>query len=230
MRLALSGTVGDLTQLELLDACACRFGVDGVVLDVARFPRRDGEYLAQIKKFAADLGLTLVAVRDDALFGAASDALRMAYELGAPYVLTRTPESGLDPVRAYNDALPFIAVAVAEAKRRNVTLAVRNVPGSLAADAFELARLRKEADSAWLRFALDAVALGGPPEEKIRKHVVLGYHLGEPADDVLHALDPFAGFLCLEAHPGQREEEGVKRLVRAWRTVLENAAHPHVPS
>lgn len=227
MRLALSTTAldrtlaaGEMTQLELLDVCAGELRLDGVVLDVAHFPRRDPEYLAQLKKFAADLALTIVAVRDDALFARSGDALILASHLGAPYVLARMPDAGNDPVLRYNEALALVGRAVTEAKKLNVTIAVRNVPGSLAADAFELARLRKEADSAWLCFGLDPIALRVAPDEKLRKHLVLVYVAGEPADaePVLRDLAPFGGFVCLDRGlTTEPELDGVRKLVRYWR-------------
>lgn len=230
MRLALSTTAfartlaaGELTQLELLDVCAGELRCDGVVLDIAHFPRRDPEYVAQVKKFSADLALTIVAVRDDALTvtAQAAEALILASHLGAPYVLTRMPESGTDPVLRYNEALAHLARAVAEAKRLNVTLAVRNVPGSLASDGFELGRLRKEADSAWLCFALDPGALRAAPDERLRRHLVLAYAAGEDpeAEVVLRNLAPFTGFLCLDlVERGTAPElDAVRSLVRHWR-------------
>jgi hypothetical protein len=256
MRLALSTTAfsrtlasGDLTQLELLDLCAGRLGVDGVVLELAHFPRRDREYLAQLKKFTADLALSVVAVRDDNFpVSSASEALTIAAAVGAPYVLTRMPPAGNDPVTVYNEILGILAHAVAEAKRVNVTIAVRNVAGSLADDAFELSRLRKEADSAWLRFALDVAAFpSGKIDETIRKRVVLAYHgvrsvardARDPhADAIVAALRSFPGFLCLDYAGEEAETEAVERMVRGWRIALAavelesglNVAEPHVPS
>ncbi|MGH7706337.1 MAG: hypothetical protein ACREM6_00160, partial [Vulcanimicrobiaceae bacterium] len=78
-------TDGTLTQLEWLDLCANEFDLDGVVLDAAHFPRVDDEYLAQIKKLCADLGLTIAAVACDELFAAAGEPwLAAAATLGAP--------------------------------------------------------------------------------------------------------------------------------------------------
>ena len=55
---------GELTQLEFLDLCARELACDGVVLDVRHFPRTDDDYLAQVKKMAADRGLTIAALAD----------------------------------------------------------------------------------------------------------------------------------------------------------------------
>jgi sugar phosphate isomerase/epimerase len=229
MRLALSTTAfsralsgGQLTQLELLDVCAGELRVDGVVLDVAHFPRRDPDYLAQVKKFCADLALTIVAVRDDALTAQPSDALILASHLGAPYVLTRMPEAGNDPVMRWNEATAILARATPEAKRLNVTLAVRNVAGTLVSDAFELARLRKEADSAWLCFGVDPAALQSALDEKVRKHLVLAYADCGANVTVLDRLAPFAGFLCLD-YSGVSELDATRELLRGWRRLLAEA-------
>jgi sugar phosphate isomerase/epimerase len=227
MRLALSTTAfsrtlgaGELTQLELLDYCAGELRCDGIVLDIAHFPRRDSDYLAQVKKFAADVALSLVAVRDDELTSAQSDALILASHLGAPYVLTRMPDGGNDPVLRWNEALGTIGKSVSEAKRLNVTLAVRNIPGSLAADAFEMGRLRKEADSAWVCFALDAAELGSAPDPKVRKHVVLAYSARDADAADLDLLSPFNGFLCVDYAGTDNERLEVARRMRAWRGLL----------
>ena len=53
---------GELTQLEFFDLCARELACDGVVLDVRHFPRTDDDYLAQVKKMAADRGLTIAAL------------------------------------------------------------------------------------------------------------------------------------------------------------------------
>ena len=251
MRLALSSSAfdralaaGDLTQLEFLDRCAGELGADGVILDITHFPRRDPEYLAQIKKFAADLALSLVAVRDDGLPSVAgSGALAIAEALGAPYVLVRMPAGGIDPVTVYNGALAVLSAALIEAKRRNVTLAVRNVRGTLAGDGFALNRLRKEADSAWLRFALDVPELPDALDERTRKRVVLAYRsLEAVAPDgrdpagaaIVDGLRGFRGFLCLDYAGPEGEDAAVKRLLAGWRRALAQeelgVAEPRVPS
>ena len=253
MRLALCSTAfnaalrdGELTQLEIFEYCARRLPIDGIVLDIAHFPRHDDEYVAQIKKFSADLALSIVAVRDDQFTSRRSNALVLAAGVGAPYVLTRMPESGTDPVLRYNEALGAISHAVVEAKRVNVTLAVRNVRGSLASDATELSRLRKEADSAWLQYALDPAAFEGPPDAKLRTHAVLVFRAvdqvpasGEDpsAEAILGAVPPaFPGFLCLDYLGPAPEADATARLVAGWQRLLarrvleQGVAEPHVPS
>src|SRR5579862_7300506 len=70
MKLAVSSTSfaddfagGALTQLEWLDLCAAELEADGVVFELRHFPRTDAEYVAQLKKMAVDLGLTVAALR-----------------------------------------------------------------------------------------------------------------------------------------------------------------------
>ena len=80
MRLALSSRSfarrlerGDLTQLEWIDVCCAQPGLGGVDLSHEHFPRRDAEYLAQIKKLCVDRQLTIaglnaaIALGDDLL-------------------------------------------------------------------------------------------------------------------------------------------------------------------
>jgi len=161
-----------------------------------------------------------VAVRDDDLTAGESSALVLASHLGAPYVLTRMPEKGNDPVMRWNEALGIIARAASEAKKLNVTLAVRNVPGSLAADNFEMGRVRKESDTAWLCFALDPLALGTAPDAKVRKHVVLAYADSDADPVALERLGSFGGFLCVDVSDGSGELSAVKRRLHSWRSLL----------
>ena len=42
---------GALTHLEWLDLCAAELELDGVLLDLAHFPRLDDDYLAQARKW-----------------------------------------------------------------------------------------------------------------------------------------------------------------------------------
>src|ERR1700722_1754953 len=143
---------GELTQLEFLDLCARELECDGIVLDVRHFPRTDSDYLAQIKKMAADCGLGVAALQDAEFFGRSSesmtDSLRYAVEVGAPLL------SGLlarDTDGSWSEQLDRLSIASSLAKRANVTLAVRNAPGTFAATSQECKRVLKETDSAWLR-------------------------------------------------------------------------------
>lgn len=152
---------GDLTQLEFIDAVARETLFDGVVLDDRHFPRTDGDYLAQIKKMAADLGLTIAALASDAFFtadaGAMQTALDRALALGAPLLTGRL---GAETALSWSEQLQRLGTATSLAKSVNVTLAVRNAPGTFAASEHDCKRVTKETDSAWLRYGLDLAAFG----------------------------------------------------------------------
>ncbi len=102
MKLACSSTAfdqrfasGDLTQLEWIDLCAHEIAADGVVFDVRHFPRFDTDYLAQVKKMATDVGLTVTAVSHDGFFGGdgarMEQSLEIALALGAPLLAAPLP-------------------------------------------------------------------------------------------------------------------------------------------
>lgn len=180
---------GTLTQLEWLDLCAAELELDGVVLDARHFPRGDADYLAQLKKTATDLGLTIVALAPkDALepsdtrnrlipgqgvspeeIAAEPDKcyekhfemhpLDQAIELGAPLVLVDAPRHNDDPT-VWDRFIAVLKPLATRAKNRNVTLALRNAPQTLCATVAACKRAAKDIDSAWLRFALDATTLG----------------------------------------------------------------------
>jgi len=151
---------GELTQLEWLDACANELEADAVVFDAAHFPRTDDEYLAQLKKLAVDLGLAVAAVSADALFESDGEPwLDVAERLGAPLAMGRAPRTAHDP-SAWGAFADSVKARSRDAKRRNVTLALSNVPQTLCASAADLRRVAKDVDSAWLRFAFDPLAAG----------------------------------------------------------------------
>ena len=229
MKLACSSTAfderlrsGDLTQLEWIDACAREVAADGVVFDVRHFPRTDTDYLAQVKKLAADLGLSVGALRHDGFFS--SDATRMeqafemALSLGAPLLSAPLP-----PVTetAWNDVLANLGEATALAKRFNVTIALRNVPNTFAAGTHDLKRVTKEGDSAWLRFGPDFESLeeGSDPRELLPKTVLVWRDYASAPDERLRELlGAFRGFLALDAAQGDATIETMKKAVdRIWR-------------
>ncbi len=166
---------GDLTQLEFIDAVARETLFDGVVLDDRHFPRTDDDYLAQIKKMAADLGLTIAALASDAFFVADEDAMRAALDrarvLGAPLLAGRL---GAETALSWSEQLHKLSTASSLAKSANVTLAVRNAPGTFAATEHECKRVSKETDSAWLRYGLEPAAFGAATDiAPLREKTVL---------------------------------------------------------
>lgn len=167
MKLACSSNVasrlfesGELTQLEFLDLCAHEFGCENVALDLRHFPRTDGDYLAQIKKMAVDLGLGIAAVEDDGFLVRDEDGMRastaIALAVGAPILITH---AAVETAMSWSEQLRLLNAATGIAKAFNVTLGMRNVAGTFAATALDFKRVSKEADSAWLRYALAPDAL-----------------------------------------------------------------------
>lgn len=232
MKLACSSTAfdeqlrgGDLTQLEWIDACARELAADGVVFDVRHFPRTDTDYLAQLKKMAADLGLSVAALRFDGFFFADSahmeQALEMALALGAPLLAAPLPAS---TATSWTQALERLAEATSLAKRFNVTLALRNEPHSFAAGVHDMKRVTKEADSAWLRYGPDFETLekGSDPRELLPK-TVLAWHEFDRADGdaigrLREMLISFRGFLVLDAAQGNADAQSMKKAIdRIWR-------------
>lgn len=218
---------GDLTQLEFIDLCAHELACDGVVLDVRHFPRVDDDYLAQLKKLATDRGLDLAALADAAFFAAdphgMDEVLARASALGAPLVAGALSRETDCP---WNEQLARLNQAASLAKAHNVTLALRNAPGTFAAGVHDCKRASKEADSAWLRFGPDPASLdaGGEAIELAPNSVLVWSDVAraqEPAiGSLLGSFRGFRGYLSLDARSGQATVPLVADAVRAWRRAL----------
>jgi hypothetical protein len=233
---------GALTQLEWLDLCANELEVDGVVFESLHFPRGDDEYLAQLKKLAVDLGLTVAGFgADDALAGEAERRIATAAALGAPLVVARAVAASDDPT-AWSAFVDGARAAAAEGKRRNVTVAVRNAPGTLCAGASDLTRLAKDVDSAWLRFAPDPTAFGSlDPSAGIVAKAVLCAHTiadierfataADPAAPALvHALRRFRGFVLLDRGLGAAPREAYHAALERFRALRASALAGAAPA
>lgn len=228
MKLACSSTAfdvllrsGDLTQLEWLDLCAHELAADGAVFDVRHFPRTDTDYLAQLKKMAADLGLSVAALREDGFFSASAErmeqGLEMATALGAPLLSAPLPP---ETQASWEDVQQRLAAACSEAKRLNVTIALRNVPHTFAASTHDLKRVAKEADSAWLRFGpeFEKFEASDEPREVSGRCVLAWCDLASGPD--MGLLAGFRGFLVLDDRTGSATAEAMKNALRAWRGAL----------
>jgi len=231
---------GTLTQLEWLDLCANELELDGVVFDAAHFPRTDDEYLAQLKKTCADLGLTVAALATEAFASsdAGDGAFATALALGAPLIVASPPRSDEDP-SSWGRFTDRARETAAAAKRHNVTLAVRNAAGTLCPAIADLRRLGKDVDSAWLRFALDPLAAGaGDPAATLEKTAIastaldaIGSFAGD-ADDraptLIRALARFRGFVVLDsadaAAPRDAYHAAVARFTALRATALDQPA------
>ena len=207
---------GDLTQLEWLDLCARELDCDGVVLDVRHFPRTDDDYLAQIKKMATDRGLGIAAVACDRAFSGEGmpDALRIAGALGAPLVTGRL---AADTACTWSEQLEALSDAAGAAKAANVTLAVRNAPGSFAASLHDCKRVSKETDSAWLRYALDPLVFeaGDDAATLVGKAVLL--YWSDAAEPDAATWSGFRGFVAIERAAGDASAAEMQRAMRRWR-------------
>lgn len=225
MKLALSSSAfsnalqrGDLTQLEFIDSAARELRCDGVVLNVQHFPRTDDEYLAQIKKMTTDLGLCIAALETEDFF-ALDDRmmqaqLEWARSTGAPLLcITMASEMAMP----WSEQLALLGMATGLAKSANVTLAVRNAPGTFAATAHDCKRVSKEADSAWLRYALDPSAFDPASEwTPLLAKTVLGW--ADATQPLIERWVDFGGFLSLTNAAGTMMPAAMNEAVRQWRT------------
>jgi hypothetical protein len=217
----------ELTQLEFIDGCARELACDGVVLDVRHFPRLDDDYLAQIKKLTTDLGLCIAALADDGFFtsddAAMAATLERAQQLGAPLVTSRL---AIDTERSWTDQLGRLNVATGLAKAQNITLAVRNAPGTFAATAHDAKRVSKESDSAWLRFGLEPAALApGDDFTTLIPRTVLLWAMLNANRESLTPFEDFRGHLTLDDPSGEATFEVMKNAIRETRTALLRLNH-----
>lgn len=230
MKLACSSTAFDeqlrgdrLTQLEWLDLCAHELAADGVVFDVRHFPRTDTDYLAQIKKMAADLGLSVAALRHDGFFDAdeahMEQGVEMALALGAPLLSAPLPP---ETAASWSEVQNRLGSATSVAKRLNVTLAVRNSPHTYAASSHDLKRVSKEADSAWLRYGPDFAALepGSDAQALLAKTVLVWSDASSDAAPTAALLGAYCGFIALDFPAGDANAQTMKNALRRWRTAL----------
>ncbi len=213
---------GDLTQLEFLDHAARTLACDGVVLDERHFPRRDDDYLAQLKKMATDLGLDIAAVTSAGAFAADATThgtLMLAATIGAP--LLAAPLAG-ETALSWSDQPNHINAATSAAKACNVTLAVRNVPATFAASSHDCKRVAKEADSAWLRFGLETAAFdpASDPLALAAKTVLLWSDDRREPD--FRGWEEFRGYLVLDRAAGDAALEDMQRAMRRWHIARAN--------
>jgi len=222
---------GDLTQLEFLDLCARELACDGVVLDVRHFPRNDADYLAQVKKLAADRGLCVAAIFDGAFFESNEPEMRATLEraaaIGAPLVAAPMAR---EVDRSWSDQLERTNVATSLAKAVNVTLAVRNAPHTFAATTHDCKRVAKEADSAWLRFGPEPRAFdaASDPAALAANSVLLWSNVGDETErsvgDVIRGFAGFRGHLALDEPSGDARASDMQSAMRSWRIALASIA------
>lgn len=211
---------GDCTQIEFVELCARELACDGVVLDASQFPRTDDDYLAQIRKMTADLGLDVAALWDRAFFTADDDAmhaaLAVANAVGAP--LLSAPLAA-ETALSWSAQLDRLCAAASLAKRANVTLALRNAPRTFAASAYDLKRAVKETDSAWLRCGLEPALLDADDAASLAANTVLLWADSDARLDVFAPFAAFRGYLTLDDAAGQTDGAQAKTRVMQWRAL-----------
>lgn len=211
---------GDLTQLEFLDLAARELACDGVVLDVRHFPRTDDDYLAQVKKMAADLGLCIAALLDHRFFAGDEAAMRSAVQralaLGAPLLAGALAS---ETQSSWSQQLEALGCASGLAKAHNVTLAVRNAPESFAASAHDCKRVSKETDSAWLRFGLEPDAFDAASDTSFleSKTVLMWAQLDAHVEALFARFPTFRGYLTLDKTSGDASIADMQRAMHTWR-------------
>jgi sugar phosphate isomerase/epimerase len=211
---------GDLTQIEFVELCARRLACDGIVLDVAHFPRTDSDYLAQIAKMAVDLGLDIAAIADWRFFTAEdagmSATIAIAQAVQAPLISAPLGSESAAPWSAQSERL---GRATSLAKAANITLALRNAPGTHAATSADLKRVAKEADSAWLRYGLEPAAFDAASDlSTLPDKVVLLWSQVAADPAAVRSLYPeFRGYLTLDDASGNADAEKIKTRLQAWR-------------
>jgi hypothetical protein len=192
MRVAVSSSTfrqpldaGELTQLEWVERCASVLGADGVVAAVSDFPRFDGEYVAQLRKVAIDLGIVPFGIDAPGLLEPAGDpaaierAVAAARGFGAAVIRTEPPGPGEVPPATFAETVRTGKALSRAAKAANVTVVVTTAPGTIGEDLAAVRHLLKDIDSAWLRMCPTALLEPAQVGSKDR----FPAYLATPADD-----------------------------------------------
>lgn len=220
-----------MTHLEWLELCASRLDADGVVLALADFPRTDGEYAAQVKKVAVDLGIVPVALDVPCLLDPErpdedrTAALALATEIGAALIRVTAGPPGTLPPETFARTVAATKAFVSAAKGANVTLTVAPAASSLLPGLAEVQNFSKYVDSAWLRYDLPATSaehaqLGG-------RDRVLVERFGLDEDPQLLASAPRRGWLVVEGDGGDDPFGRVSAVLGAIRNL---GQRPQMPS
>ncbi len=198
------------------------------MLDVRHFPRVDDDYLAQLKKMTTDLGLSVAAYADDTFFTANADGMAAAIDraarLGTPLVAAALAREN---AFSWSAQLARIARATSLAKSANVTLAVRNAPGTFAENGYDCKRTCKEGDSAWLRLGLEPALLGAAtdPATLADRTVLLWCDAAQPPEhDRADAFVGFRGFLALDRRDGTSTFGSMRAAIAQRRRRYRDAA------
>jgi hypothetical protein len=225
---------GELTHLEMLEACASRLDADGVVFALADFPRTDLEYAAQVKKVATDLGIVPVALEVPGLLdpalpeGERTAAVALAVAIGAALIRVTAGPPGDLPPETFARTVAVTKAFTSAAKAANVTLTVAPQAGTLLADVAAVQNFAKYVDSAWLRYDLPA----GSPDRALlgSRDRVLVERIGLDADPASFAPASRRGWLVLEGDGGDDPIARLSVAVAAFRAAENLGQRPQMPS
>jgi len=225
---------GALTHLEWLEACASRLDVDGVVFDLADFPRTDLEYAAQVKKVATDLGIVPVALEVPGLLdparpdGERTDAVALAAAIGAALIRVTAGPPGELPPETFARTVACTKAFASVAKAANVTLTVAPAAGTLLADVAAVQNFAKYVDSAWLRYDVPA---GSPERAQLgSRDRVLVERIGLDENPAALGALPRRGWFVLEGDGGDDPVARIGAAVAALRLVEYLGQRPQMPS
>jgi hypothetical protein len=208
---------GELTQLEWLERCASELGADGVLAAVDDFPRRDAEYVAQLRKVAIDLGLVPFGLDAPGLLepAAASEreaALVLATAFGAAVIRTTLPAPGEVPPATFVETAGVGKAFARAAKAANVTVLVAEAPGTLGEDHDGVKHLVKDVDSAWIRACPSALLDRVGPKDRYPAYAAV------PSDDpVAVATRGSRTWVILDASASERPWELCRDAIGALR-------------
>jgi L-ribulose-5-phosphate 3-epimerase UlaE len=230
----------ELTQLEWVDLCANELNLDGVEFALTHFPRLDADYVAQVKKLCADRCLTVASLHHDLVVTsdgitrhvtALERSLDLALQLGAPLVRFALHSSQAPQAVEWREMIHGLKTACSKAKQLNVTFALEPTINSPVASPGDARRAIKECDSAWLRLATNARALGASSRDQWAEAIEVSSIAIAPVSsldtfgadesiDYLAALSMlwqqrFRGFLSLEYSGEEAERPAVARAV-SW--------------
>jgi sugar phosphate isomerase/epimerase len=214
MRIAVSSSTfrrpleaGELTQLEWVERCASELGADGVVTALSDFPRFDGEYVAQLRKVAIDLGIVPFGIDAPGLLDPAGEpaaverAVVVATGFGAAVIRTGPPAPGEVPPATFAATVRAGKLLARAAKAANVTVVVTTAPGTIGEDFAAVRHLLKDIDSAWVRpcpsALLDAAEIG--PRDRFP--ALLATAADDPAEVAERAA---AAWVILDSAAGDR--------------------------
>jgi hypothetical protein len=223
-----------LTHLELIETCASRLDVDGIVFARSDFPRTDPEYAAQVKKVATDLGIVPVALDVPGLLDPArpgaerTAAIDLATAIGAALIRVTAGAPGELPPETFARTVTATKAFASAAKAANVTLTIAPADGSLLADLAAVQNLVKYVDSAWLRYDLPAAS----PERALlgERDRVLVQRVDFDEDPGTFAARTRRGWFVLEGDGGDDPIGRLGAALARLRRAEDLGQRPQMPS